>query len=111
MQLGGLICHLLLVPIFVLACVPPITATVLLALTERYDVELAQAALCILCCYKSSPGDALGVASTAAAAAITAALAIGGVLLEAHANKSVGDDGGGQTYVSVGMLVRYQKKP
>ena len=83
MQLGGLICHLLLVPIFVLACVPPITATVLLALTERYDVELAQAALCILCCYKSSPGDALGVASTAAAAAITAALAIGGA--DSHA--------------------------
>ena len=89
MQLGGLVCHLILVPIFVLAFVPTLTASILLIRAGYYAAELALAAIAIYCGHKSNPGDALGVAGTAVAAAITAALVSGGADSSAVAGSTI----------------------
>ena len=79
MRLGGLLCHAFLVPLWLLAIVPVIIASVLLVRSGHYAAELAQVAIAIVCGQLTSKsGDALGVAGTVVAGAITAALANGG---------------------------------
>lgn len=78
MKLGGLVCHLLLLPIFVLCWVPPAAASWLLMRSGHQATQLAQLAIAIACGQLSSVGDALGVAGTATAGALTAALVFNG---------------------------------
>lgn len=78
MKLGGFICHALLVPIFVLCWVPPTAASTLLIRSGHYAVQAAQVAIAVVCGQLSECGDALGLAGTAAAGAITVAIALQG---------------------------------
>ena len=61
MKLGGYIVHLLLVPIFVLCWVPPLTASVLLVRNGQYAAQTSQMAIAVACGQLSNVGDALGI--------------------------------------------------
>jgi hypothetical protein len=71
---GGFICHAIFVPLFVLCWVAPLAASVLLVRSENYGVQVAQMSIAIVCGQMSRVGDALGVAGTAVAGALTAGL-------------------------------------